>query len=60
MGRRVPDDARGHPAVRLDTGPRQPPAQRLYERSGHRPVPDDNGNRSASYWGEKALGQGPA
>jgi len=50
----------GYRTVRLDTGPRQPHAQRLYERAGYRPVPDYNGNRAASYWGEKDLGPPPA
>jgi len=45
----------GYRVVRLDTGPRQPHAQRLYERSGYRSVPDYNGNRLASFWGEKEL-----
>jgi GNAT superfamily N-acetyltransferase len=46
----------GHTCVRLDTGLRQPWAQRLYERSGYRPIGNYNGNRAASFWGEKQLG----
>ena len=45
----------GYAIVRLDTGPRQPRAQRLYERAGYLPVPDFNGNAQASFWGEKRL-----
>ena len=45
----------GYAVVRLDTGSRQPGAQRLYERSGYLPVSDFNGNPQASYWGEKKL-----
>jgi GNAT superfamily N-acetyltransferase len=45
----------GYAVVRLDTGARQPGAQRLYERSGYLPVPDYNGNAYAAFWGEKTL-----
>jgi GNAT superfamily N-acetyltransferase len=45
----------GYSVARLDTGPSQPSAQRLYERSGYVTVPDYNGNPYATYWGEKAL-----
>ena len=49
----------GYAAVRLDTGARQPRAQRMYERAGYVPVPDYNGNPYAAYWGEKVLGPRP-
>ena len=45
----------GAHTARLDTGPKQPVAQRLYERSGYRPIGNWNHNPDASYWGEKAL-----
>jgi GNAT superfamily N-acetyltransferase len=47
--------ALGYTAVRLDTGPRQVHAQRLYEKAGYHPVPAYNDNPYACYWGEKAL-----
>jgi len=46
----------GYTAARLDTGPKQPHAQRLYERAGYVSVADFNGNPFASFWGEKQLG----
>ncbi len=46
----------GYAVARLDTGAKQPRAQRMYERAGYAPVPDYNGNPYASFWGEKALG----
>ena len=49
----------GYALARLDTGPTQPHAQRLYERAGYVPIPDYNGNPYASFWGEKRL-DGPA
>lgn len=45
----------GYRTVRLDTGPRQHAARGLYERRGYAPIPDYNGNRLASFWGEKHL-----
>jgi len=45
----------GYAVARLDTGAKQPGAQRLYERAGYVAVPDYNGNPWASYWGEKPL-----
>ena len=45
----------GYARVRLDTGPRQQAARRLYETAGYTEVPDYNENPYASYWGEKAL-----
>jgi GNAT superfamily N-acetyltransferase len=47
--------ALGYAVARLDTGPHQPHAQRMYERAGYRPVPNFNANPFASFWGEKAL-----
>ncbi|HVW19226.1 MAG TPA: GNAT family N-acetyltransferase [Solirubrobacteraceae bacterium] len=45
----------GYARVRLDTGPDQPHARRLYERSGYVEIPDYNGNAWAAFWGEKEL-----
>jgi GNAT superfamily N-acetyltransferase len=45
----------GYGVVRLDTGPRQPHAQALYEAAGYRPIGNFNSNPVASYWGEKRL-----
>jgi GNAT superfamily N-acetyltransferase len=47
----------GYAVARLDTGAKQPGAQRMYERAGYEPVADYNGNPYASYWGEKRLAQ---
>jgi GNAT superfamily N-acetyltransferase len=47
--------ALGYARVRLDTGPEQPHAERLYRRSGYTEIPDYNGNPYASYFGEKTL-----
>jgi GNAT superfamily N-acetyltransferase len=41
--------------ARLDTGPRQPHAQRMYEAAGYRPIGNFNRNPLASFWGEKRL-----
>lgn len=41
--------------ARLDTGPKQPGAQRLYERAGYRRIGNYNGNAHAAFWGEKRL-----
>jgi GNAT superfamily N-acetyltransferase len=51
------DEARrlGYEVARLDTGPAQPHAQRLYERAGYRPIGNFNANPFASFWGEKRL-----
>ncbi len=51
------DSARalGYRVARLDTGPAQPHAQRLYETAGYRSVPSFNANPLASFWGEKVL-----
>jgi GNAT superfamily N-acetyltransferase len=45
----------GYALVRLDTGPRQPHAQRMYEAAGYRPIGNFNANPVASFWGEKRL-----
>ncbi|HET9691781.1 MAG TPA: GNAT family N-acetyltransferase [Acidimicrobiales bacterium] len=45
----------GYRLLRLDTGPAQPHAQALYERSGYRPIADYNANPDACFWGEKDL-----
>ena len=46
----------GYAVARLDTGPRQPGAQHLYESAGYREIPNFNGNPVASFFGEKPLG----
>lgn len=45
----------GYGRARLDTGPRQPAAKRLYEGAGYRPIADYNGNTQASFWFEKEF-----
>ena len=45
----------GYARIRLDTGARQPEAQALFERAGYHPIGNYNGNRQASFWGEKVL-----
>jgi GNAT superfamily N-acetyltransferase len=45
----------GYVFARLDTGAKQPHAQRLYERAGYASVKNFNGNPFASFWGEKRL-----
>jgi GNAT superfamily N-acetyltransferase len=45
----------GYTIVRLDTGPRQPHAQAIYEAAGYRPIGNFNANPLASFWGEKRL-----
>ena len=45
----------GYERVRLDTGPRQPHARRLYESTGYRSVERYNDNPFADYWAEKRL-----
>jgi GNAT superfamily N-acetyltransferase len=46
----------GYRAARLDTGPRQPGAERMYRRAGYRSIANFNGNPVASFFGEKRLG----
>ncbi len=45
----------GHRVLRLDTGPRQVHAKRLYLGAGYRQVPAYNDNPYADFWAEKAL-----
>ena len=45
----------GYAVARLDTGPRQTRAQRMYERAGYVPIGNFNANPIASYFGEKRL-----
>jgi GNAT superfamily N-acetyltransferase len=47
----------GYPVVRLDTGPLQAEAKRLYERQGFRSIAPYNDNPYATFFGEKALSQ---
>lgn len=45
----------GYDVARLDTGPRQPSAERMYREAGYRPIGNFNGNPMASFFGEKRL-----
>ena len=45
----------GYEVARLDTGPRQPHAQGLYEDEGYVEVANFNGNPVATFFGEKRL-----
>ncbi len=45
----------GYEAVRLDTGPKQVHALRMYRRAGYVEVPPYNDNPFACFWGEKRL-----
>ena len=45
----------GFAVARLDTGPRQPSAQRMYEQAGYAPIANFNGNPVATFFGEKRL-----
>ena len=45
----------GYTIARLDTGPRQPWAERMYRGAGYRPIENFNGNPVASFFGEKSL-----
>lgn len=45
----------GYRRLRLDTAQSLPVAIALYRSAGYRDIPDYNGNRYASYWGEKVL-----
>jgi GNAT superfamily N-acetyltransferase len=47
--------ALGYAVARLDTGPRQPRAQRMYERAGYEPIANFNANPVATFFGEKRL-----
>ncbi len=45
----------GYSVARLDTGPRQPAAERMYRNAGYEPIGNFNGNPVASFFGEKPL-----
>jgi GNAT superfamily N-acetyltransferase len=45
----------GYTVARLDTGPRQARAQRMYERAGYREIENFNANPVASFFAEKPL-----
>jgi hypothetical protein len=45
----------GYTASRLDTGPHQPKAERIYRNAGYRPIHNFNDNPVAIFFGEKAL-----
>jgi GNAT superfamily N-acetyltransferase len=55
--RTLEDAARslGYTATRLDTGPKQGHARRLYRAAGYVEVPAYNDNPFACFWGEKRL-----
>jgi GNAT superfamily N-acetyltransferase len=50
----------GYQVVRLDTGPRQPQAERLYRSAGYSPIANFNRNPMATFFGEKRLSPGSA
>jgi GNAT superfamily N-acetyltransferase len=52
--------ALGYEIARLDTGPRQPHAERLYRSAGYAPIANFNHNPMASFFGEKRLSSGSA
>lgn len=45
----------GYARLRLDTAQTLSGAIALYRSAGYRDIPDYNGNRYASFWGEKVL-----
>ena len=45
----------GYSRVRLDTGPKQPHAERMYRRAGYEEIGNFNANPFASFFGEKSL-----
>ena len=45
----------GYAIARLDTGARQPRAQRMYERAGYVAIENFNANPVATFFGEKRL-----
>lgn len=47
--------ALGYAVVRLDTGPRQPHAQGMYERAGYAQIANFNANPVATFFAEKQL-----
>jgi GNAT superfamily N-acetyltransferase len=46
---------RGYEVARLDTGPKQPHAQALFESAGYVAIENFNGNPMATFFGEKRL-----
>ncbi len=50
----------GYEVARLDTGPRQPQAERLYRSAGYSPIANFNRNPMASFFGEKRLSRASA
>jgi GNAT superfamily N-acetyltransferase len=46
---------RGYAVARLDTGPQQPSARRLYESEGYAAIGNFNANPVATFFGEKTL-----
>jgi GNAT superfamily N-acetyltransferase len=46
---------RGYRVARLDTGPRQPGAERMYREAGYAEIGNFNENPMASFFGEKRL-----
>ncbi len=53
LGRRSRD--LGYEIARLDTGPRQMRAQRMYERAGYVAIENFNANPVATFFGQKRL-----
>ena len=51
------DEARslGYELARLDTGPKQPHAERMYRAAGYAETGNFNANPFASFWGQKRL-----
>jgi GNAT superfamily N-acetyltransferase len=45
----------GYACARLDSGPRQPGAHRMFVAAGYRPIANFNANPVATYFGEKRL-----
>ena len=45
----------GYARARLDTGPKQPHAQRMYRAAGYEEIAPYNDNPFACFWGEKRL-----
>lgn len=51
------DEARalGYAVAKLDTGPHQPHAERMYRAAGYEQTGNFNANPFASFWGQKRL-----
>jgi GNAT superfamily N-acetyltransferase len=45
----------GYAIARLDTGPHQPRAERMYRLAGYEEIANFNANPFASFWGQKRL-----